>query len=193
MFRTLPDEAVAGQLNDKSKNMTEMKKIMLLLSIAVLAACTCYDAEARQVPERRIVNIVNGFRGTDGFEIVKIGKVGLWALRSVAGMSDEASDPETMQALKMMKGIDRVVIVDYEEASERESDMFSRRISSALSSVDLLMSAADDDSSVDIYGTYDEKSGNVKNLVLFVQEDRALVCVFGRLSMNEVMKLANMN
>lgn len=167
-----------------------MKKVILLLAIAVLTAGTCHTSDARPVPERRLVNIVNSFRGTGGFEIVKVGRLGMTLARSVVGMSEEASDPETKQVLDLIDGVHRVLVVDYEDASERERSIFSSRVGSALASCDLLMSAEDDGSSVNIYGRFDEKSGNVEDLVLFVPEDCALVCVFGKVSMENVGKIA---
>ena len=109
-----------------------MKRILLLLlSLAALSG-QVPEAAARSVPEQRLVNIVNGFRGTEGFEVVKIGRFGVWLMRSAAGLSEAGGDPEFRQALKVMNGVRRLVVVEYEDGSERERGLFNDRISSAL-------------------------------------------------------------
>lgn len=173
--------------------MYNMRKILIILSFAAVALCLCPSAVARTVSERRIVRIVNGFRGTGGFEIMKIGKAGLLLVRSVAGMSGELDDPEAKEALKLLKGIDRVILVDYGEASERERDLFNRRIASALHSDGLLLSVKEDDSAVNVYGTYNKRSGDVDDLAVCLLDESSFVCVFGKLSVEDVMKLAKIN
>lgn len=173
--------------------MYGMRKILTILLFVAVALCLCPAAVARTVSERRIVRTVNGFRGTSGFEIMKIGKAGLLLARSIAGMSDELDDPEARDALKLLKGIDRVILVDYEEASERERDLFNRRISSALPPDGLLLSVREEGSTVNVYGRYNERSGNVDDLAVCLLDESSLVCVFGKLSVEDVMKLAKMD
>lgn len=167
-----------------------MKRILLLLLLSLAASSgMAAVAEARSVPEQRLVNIVNGFRGTEGFEIVKIGRLGVWLMRSAASLTEAGSDPDVRQALKVMNGVRRLVVVEYGDGPERERRLFNDRISSALSNSDLLMSVNDGGSSVSIYGTPDEKTGDMRDMVIFTPDDCALVCVFGRISMEAVVEL----
>ena len=97
-----------------------MKRILLLLlSLAALSG-QAPEAAARSVPEQRLVNIVNGFRGTEGFEVVKIGRFGVWLMRSAAGLSEAGGDPEFRQALKVMNGVRRVVVVEAQPIAHGE-------------------------------------------------------------------------
>ena len=170
-----------------------MKKIFIAIAAAALCLSVCTEASARNIPRQRIVNAVNGFRSTDGFEVVNIGRFGTWLISTAAHLSGEAAvDAETAEAVKILDGIKRLLVVDYEEASERESRIFSNRISSALKGCDLLMSANDEESSVNIYGTVDTDGRQVRDLVVFTPDDGALVCVFGSFSMDDVARLANM-
>ena len=149
-----------------------MKRILLLLMLSLAASSgMAPGAAARTVPEQRLVNIVNGFRGTEGFEVVKVFR----------------------QALKVMNGVRRVVVVEYEDGPERERRLFNDRISSALRNSDLLMSVNDGGSSVSIYGTTDERTGDMRDVVIFTPDDCALVCVFGRISMEAVAELLKDN
>lgn len=171
-----------------------MKRILLLLMLSLAASSgMAPGAAARTVPEQRLVNIVNGFRGTEGFEVVKVGRLGVWLMRSVAGMSEAGADPEFRKAVKVMNGVRRVVVVEYEDGPERERRLFNDRISSALRNSDLLMSVNDGGSSVSIYGTTDERTGDMRDVVIFTPDDCALVCVFGRISMEAVAELLKDN
>ena len=108
-------------------------------------------------------------------------------------MSEAGADPEFRKAVKVMNGVRRVVVVEYEDGPERERRLFNDRISSALRNSDLLMSVNDGGSSVSIYGTTDERTGDMRDVVIFTPDDCALVCVFGRISMEAVAELLKDN
>lgn len=164
-----------------------------MLAVAALSACITVEASAKSMPRQRIMNVVNGFRTTEGFEVVNIGRVGIWLMRSAASLSGETDgDPELVEAMKLLKGINRLVVVEYEDGSSRERRLFNERISSALDGCDLLMSASDEGSSVHIYGSVGSDGDKVRDLVVFTPDDGALVCVFGSFSMDSVARLANM-
>lgn len=171
-----------------------MKRFLLMFSVAVmLLAAFSSGAAAKSMPRQRLVNVVNGFRGTEGFEVVNIGRFGVFLMQSAASLSSETEDdPELREALKLLGGMRRLIVVEYEDCSERQRKLFNDRVESALEGCDLLMSANDGGSSVHIYGTLDEKSGRVGDLVVFTPDDGALICVFGSFPMEAVAQLANM-
>lgn len=171
-----------------------MKRFLLMLSLAVmLLAGSGADAPAKSMPRQRLINIANGFRRTEGFEVVNIGRFGVFLMRSAASLSSGTEDdPELREALKLLGGVRRLVVVEYEDGPERQRKMFNDRVESALEGCDLLMSANDGGSSVHIYGTLDDESGRVGDLVVFTPDDGALICVFGSFPMDAVAQLANM-
>lgn len=166
-----------------------------MLSAAILlSAGICAQASAKSMPRQRIINVVNGFRKTDGFEVVNIGRFGIFLMKSAAGLSaDTDDDPELRESLKLLDGINRLLVVEYEDGTPRQRQLFNDRIASALRDCDLLMSARDEGSTMDIYGTVDESVGLVRDLVVFTPDDGALVCVFGKVSMDSVAKIMEMN
>ena len=170
------------------KTDKNMKRFLLMLSFAVmLLAGAGADASAKSMPRQRLINIANGFRRTEGFEVVNIGRFGVVLMRSAASLSSGTEDdPELREALKLLGG------VKYEDGAERLRKLFNDRVESALEGCDLLMSANDGGSSVHIYGTLDEKSGRVGDLVVFTPDEGALICVFGSFPMDAVAQLANM-
>ena len=172
-----------------------MKRIVLMLSAAILlSAGICAQASAKSMPRQRIINVVNGFRKTDGFEVVNIGRFGIFLMKSAAGLSaDREDDPELRESLRLLEGINRLLVVEYEDGTARQRQLFNDRIASALRDCDLLMSARDESSTMDIYGTVDEPAGLVRDLVVFTPDDGALVCVFGKVSMDSVAKIMEMN
>ena len=115
-------------------------------------------------------------------------------MKSAAGLSaDTEDDPELRESLKLLDGINRLLVVEYEDGTPRQRQLFNDRIASALRDCDLLMSARDEGSTMDIYGTVDESVGLVRDLVVFTPDDGALVCVFGKVSMDSVAKIMEMN
>lgn len=172
-----------------------MKRILLMLSAAILlSAGICAQASAKSMPRQRIINVVNGFRKTDGFEVVNIGRFGVFLMKSAAGLSaDTEDDPELRESLKLLEGINRLLVVEYEDGTARQRQLFNDRVASALRGCDLLMSAKEDGSSVEIYGTVDGDGGQVRDLVVFTPDDGALICVFGKVSMDSITKIMEMN
>ena len=165
---------------------------MLSLAVMLLAGSGA-DAPAKSMPRQRLINIANGFRRTEGFEVVNIGRFGVFLMRSAASLSSGTEDDsELREALKLLGGVKRLVVVEYEDGAERQRKMFNDRVESALEACDLLMSANDGGSSVHIYGTLDDESGRVGDLVVFTPDDGALICVFGSFPMDAVAQLANM-
>ena len=169
-----------------------MKRLSLLLPL-MLFCLVIQGPDAAAAPRRRLVNIVNGFRGTEGFEVVKIGRLGLRLMQAAAQLSHEAAeDADFREALKLMRGIDRLVVAEYGDAQARERELFNGRVRSALKNSGLLMSVNTDGSSVMIYGEVDEGTGKVRDLVVFTPDECALVCIFGHISLEDAMKLAEL-
>ena len=91
-----------------------MKRFLLMLSLAVmLLAGAGADAPAKSMPRQRLINIANGFRRTEGFEVVNIGRFGVFLMRSAASLSSGTEDdPELREALKLLGGVKRLVVVE---------------------------------------------------------------------------------
>ena len=162
-----------------------MKKFLLILTL--LAPLAAIAAEpARSVSRSAIASIVSEFRGYDGVEVIKLGRLATGALKSVVGLAG-ISDPDTREALNLIEGLRGLTVVDYEDASSDIRYRMDRRIERALQKCELLMEAKGDDGRMRMFGSVDAK-GTVRDFVIYAPDDCALICLFGTMSMEVLQK-----
>ena len=161
--------------------------ILLLLTFTVVFAQTGKSG----VPRERITSLINEFRGYDGFEVVRMNSLGTSAIKALVRMSALSDgDKDSRALLDVLKGIKKIAVVDYEDCERNVKDRFSRKIGRALSSADLLMEVKDGTEVLKMYGVVSDDSAVVKDFVMFSQEDCALICLFGSISLDAVMKMS---
>ena len=112
-----------------------MKKILFTLIVA-LGAISC----AAAIRPVRINTLVNEYKGTEGFDVVRIGPVGMGFLKLAATFSSDL-DKEALTLLSSVKGLNGITIVDFEDASCKKD--FSRKIEKALEGAELFLEAKD--------------------------------------------------
>ena len=167
-----------------------MKKYLLILTL--LFPLTAFAAEpAKSVSRTEITSIISEFRHYDGVEVVKLGRLATGALKSVIRTAG-IGDPDTRQALSMIEGLKGLTILEYEDAPKDIRYRIDRRVERALQKCELLMEAKEGDSRMQMFGSVDDKSGVVRDFVIYAPESGALICLFGKMSM-EALKAAMEN
>ena len=156
--------------------------LLLVLSGPVWAA-----GAGKRAPQGRIVSLVSEYRGHEGFEVFRVGGLALTALRGLVRFSDYG--PDTRTALALMRGVRKVVVVEYGEAAPAARARFDRRLGKMLDDTDLLMEASDDGERVRIFGLAEKDGCTLRDLVIHVPGSSTLVCVFGSLPMDKVAKM----
>ena len=163
-----------------------MKKILFTLLMLL-----CLGTAARagdQNPQLR--SLVSSYKGTEGFEIVDIGGIGLGLLKAAAKASVET--PEDREALKLFNGLKRLTIVDFSEAPAEKREKFLRKANRILESGEMLMEAKDEGETVRIYGTSSADGSLLEDIALIAGD--ALIFIRGTIRMdqvNELMKQAD--
>lgn len=167
-----------------------MKKILLFL--ALLLPLAAFAAEpAKSVSRSEIESIVSEFRQYDGVEVIKLGSLATGALKAVVRTAG-IGDADTREALKMIQGLRGLTLMEYEDAPKDIRYRIDRRVERALQKCELLMEAKDGGSRMRMYGSVDDRSGVVRDFVIYVPEDGALICLFGKMSL-EALKAAMEN
>lgn len=167
-----------------------MKKYLLILTL--LFPLAAFAAEpAKSVSRTEITSIISEFRHYDGVEVVKLGRLATGALKSVIRTAG-IGDPDTRQALSMIEGLKGLTILEYEDAPKDIRYRIDRRVERALQKCELLMEAKEGDSRMQMFGSVDDKSGVVRDFVIYAPESGALICLFGKMSM-EALKAAMEN
>lgn len=164
-----------------------MKRLFLLVSI-LLSASALAVTPGKTVSRTSISAIIAECRGYDGVEVVNLGRLTTAALKGVARIAT-IDEKDSREALALLRGVRGLTVLDYEDCSASVKARITRKLNRALSGCEMLMEASDDGEKMRIYGLVDEKSGKLKDCVIYTPSDYALVCVFGSISMDTLSKM----
>ena len=136
-------------------------------------------------PNRQLRNLVSDYRGTQGFDVVDIGTLGLSILKAAARTAAET--PEDREALKLFNSLKRLTIVDFSDAAPDVKDKFLRKANRILRSGEMLLEAKDGGETVRIYGTSSDDGNLLEDVALLAGD--ALIFVRGAIRADQVAAL----
>lgn len=171
-----------------------MKKLIAFVLLVAFAAGLGLPVEAvtdrNRVGQSEIAGLVVKYRQKDGFEVVSAGGFILGLLKVVAKASAETQ--EDREFLEIMDNLDRVVVVEYEEASQSDKGSFRRDVSGILRDAEKVLEVKDDGDTINIYGTVNKKGDRIEDIVIFIPEDCTMICLFGSISTDRITELLEM-
>ncbi len=170
-----------------------MRKLFFIVVIALaLPLAGLAEKPAKPVPGTQISMLINEYRLYDGFEAVKVGRLGTKIVKALiqSGAAHE-DDPDLKDAVKVLKGIKRLAVVEYSDCAPEVRQGFSQKMSRLLSGAEMLMEVKDGSDIMRMYGVVDDRGDKVKDFVLFSPEDCTLICLFGSISLDSVMAVAS--
>lgn len=166
-----------------------MKRLALIISI-LLSLPALAAAQGKTISKTGITSTISECGSIEGAEMVRLGRVASAALKGTIRLA-AINDPDARAALKLMKGLHGITVLDYEDCSTADKEYISRKLERALSGSEKLLEAKDSGDKMMIYGVVDEKSGTVSDFVLYSPSDCALVCLFGSISMEAMARIAS--
>ncbi len=166
-----------------------MKRITVILLVLLMSIG---NIAGRNVRKAQIAGVISEFRGCEGVEVVQLGSLATSALRATIRLSSPG-DPDALQALSMMKGIRRLTIFEFEDSSEAVKKKICHKLDKAFEGAELLMEAKDGTDSMKLYGVLNEKSDTVSDLMMYAPGDCALICIFGKVSMDAIAEIMKDN
>lgn len=164
------------------------RKLFTLLAVILATMCLCTEMMA--VTKNRLMALVQDVKSYDGVELVKVGSLGTAAIKALVKLGAVIDDEDARNALDIIKGINKVVILDYEDCDDAVKAKIASRAASALEGSDLLMEVKDGEDHMQMYGVVEGDGSEVSDFVMYDSEGCALICLFGRINVDTVMKLA---
>lgn len=164
-----------------------MKKYLFAL-FAWLLLFSSSELLAKRPPVESLRSLCQEYKGKEGFEVVNLGPMAMSLMRTAAKME---ADPDDRQAINILKGVKRMMVVDYEDCRAQDRDSFNAKVDEVLKRMELLMSVKDEGETVEIYGDYDDKAGTLGNVVVFMPSEGGLVAFSGSIRMEDVAALAS--
>lgn len=168
-----------------------MKKIIFVMLSIWLTACSCI-AENKHINTDFVINTISEYKQTSGVQIISVGKLGLGLAKVVANLSAESEEDKA--ALAILNGINKVVVVNYEDAAAAEQKELSSRFSNLFKGAEKILEIKDEDKVINIYGTSGNEEKTIDDLMIFIPEDYTLICVLGSISAERIadlIKIAN--
>lgn len=171
-----------------------MKKIIAaLMLLALCFAGYAGNGVGKAVPKDKLLGLISEYRHSDGFDIVNVGALGTSLVRAAAKIAMKVDgDPEMVEAVKLLNDIRRVAVVDYEDCGQSVKNEFNSKLDRILAGSEVLMEVKDSEDLVRIYGVVNEDASRVKDFVIHVPNDCALICMFGSIPMDAVAKVMEM-
>lgn len=162
-----------------------MKRI--IFAILILASTFTLAAESKKVNTSAVISLVRTYNLEPGFEVVSVGELGIGLARIVANMSVETEEDKA--ALALLNGINKIVVVDYEEASESKRNAFNAKLNRLFDKAEKIIEVKDEEDTVNIYGTSVNGGESIDDLIIFIPEDCALICIIGSISADKIADL----
>lgn len=157
-----------------------MKKA--LLTLALLAA-TLFTAWAGK-PEK-LERLAKQYKNEDGFEMVSMGRLGMSLFRGVVSLSGDLDD-EDREALKLFTGLNKLIVIDFEDIPAAKKEAFAAKVERILSGMELILEAKDEGDFARIYGI--DNGNKIRDCVLY-SSDGTLIVTRGSLSLKNLRKL----
>lgn len=170
-----------------------MKRIIAIVLIFALMTGMPVDASSRkkQTYPGGLTSLVREYSKKEGFDIVSVGSFGLGLVRMIAKAS--ADSPEDKESLKILDGLNKVIVVEYAGADISIRKEFTEKVGIILDGAEKILEAKDDGETVNIYGTSADKGDSIDDIIIYVPEDCALVCLFGEISMERIADIIEMD
>lgn len=166
-----------------------MRKIITILLIGILAVGSGMPAEATQkkVNSAAVTGLVNEYHMEEGFTTVSVGSFGLGMIKTLARMS--AQTEEERQAIALMDKLNKVLVIEYNDASQEVRESFGRKVNTLFDGAEKIIEIKEDGSTVNIYGTFADDGDSIDDLIMFIPEDCTMICLFGSISAQKVADL----
>ncbi|MBR6972296.1 MAG: DUF4252 domain-containing protein [Bacteroidales bacterium] len=165
-----------------------MKKTILMLAVLLVPVMTFAVDPGGKISRRKVSSLVSQYRNKQGVEVFDLGYLGTSLLKGVMALAD-GNDKDTRDALMALKGLKGLTVFSYEEASEELKRTINGKLERILQGVDLLMEAKDEGDMMRLYGTYNEKTGKVSDVGIFVPTDGAFIYLVGSFNLDDISKV----
>lgn len=154
---------------------------MLMLAGVVAAA-----AERGKSNTSEVIDLVRSYNHNDGFEVISVGKLGIGLTRMIA---EANADEDEKAALDILRNINKVVVVSYDDAEKARQDAFNVRMGKVLEGAEKIMEVKSEGETVNIYGTSVNGGESIDDLLIFIPENCVLLCILGSISAERIADL----
>ena len=168
-----------------------MKKI-IFVTLSLLTASFVSIAANRNTDKKNILNTISDYKEIPGVEVISVGKLGLGLVKSITNLSAESKEEKAILAL--LNGINKLVVVSYEDATVEKQKELNTQLSELFNNVEKILEFKDEEETVNIYGTSSNNGKSINDLMIFIPKDFTLICALGSIKAEKIadlIKIAN--
>ena len=165
-----------------------MKKLFSIIMLAVLlttpVSCKSPAANKVKVDAGATEKLVNKYTGKDGFEVMSFGGIAMGLMKMLANAT--AGSAEDKEALNVLSGISKFVVVEYEGASDSDKQAFRKEAALLLDGAEKIMEVNDSGEKVEIYGTLSKDGEKINDVIINIPEECNMICFFGKVNLKDL-------
>ena len=168
-----------------------MKKI-IFVTLFILITSFVSIAGNRKADTKNILNAISDYKDVSGVEVISVGKLGLGLAKGVANLSAESKEDKAILAL--LNGINKLVVISYEDAAAAKQQELNSKLSMLLKDAEKILEFKNEEEAVNIYGTSANGGKSIENLMIFIPEEYTLICAIGSIKAEKIadlIKIAN--
>lgn len=132
---------------------------------------------------RRVTSLMKEYSLKSEFHLVNLGSIGLAIVKSAIRKS---GDKDALELLDLMRDVKQVTIASFADCDPEVRTHFESRLSNVLTKDFLLVEAKDAGEKVQIFAIPDDDGENISDLIINAPRSGALVCVRGRVNIQDV-------
>lgn len=172
------------------KKKSGMRKMVVVMLLILASAAVFAKSGENAVRQEKLLELISEYSEKKNFNVIRISSFGASAIKGVLrAASAFDGDKDLKDTLEVIKGIRGGVIVKYGDCSEAVRRGFDRRLGELLENCDVLFEAKDGEDMIRMYGVIDENAEDVKDFILYIPSDAALMCLFGTIKLDAVAKI----
>ena len=166
-----------------------MKKI-IFVTLSLLITSFVSIAANRNIDTKNIVSIISDYKDVSGVEVISVGKLGLGLTKIITNLSAESKEDKAILAL--LNGINKLLLVNYEDAALAKRKELNSRLSELFDNAEKILEFKDEEETVNIYGTSANEGKSIHNLMIFIPEDYTLICALGSIRAEKIADLTQL-
>ena len=156
--------------------------IFVLLMLAVSVACN-----AQPKASSMIISIVNEYESEPGCDVVYVGKLGLDVIKIIGKLSVDSK--EDKDVLSVFDGINKILVVDYEDMEDAKRQELNSKFANVLDETEKVIEVKDEEDTLMVYGTLGKDGESLEDVIVYIPEDCALICFWGRIDFDKLADL----
>lgn len=164
-----------------------MKKIISIIMLVIVmagAGISHAAAPSGKLDKDAMSALISKYQENEGFTIVSFGNVAMGFVKMLANAT--AQTKEDKEALDILDGIHKFVVVEYAGASDEKKAAFGKELSELLKDAEKIIEVKENGDNLDIFGTISKDGKRIQDFIINAQNGHSVICFFGSIKIEDL-------